>query len=108
MVEFLLIAFVVSECIVFIYLWKIAIKYLKSGNYHSIKTADNKSNTKANKTTNQKNNKTTNQTKSSWLFSEHNDPDEENKKELIKNGVYDETSFEEEELEEDDYHYEDD
>ena len=38
----------------------------------------------------------------------HEDYDEENKKELIKEGVYDETSFEEEELEEDDYYYEDD
>ena len=38
----------------------------------------------------------------------HEDYDEKLKKELIKEGKYDEFNFEEEDLEEDDYHYEDD
>ena len=38
----------------------------------------------------------------------HEDYDEKLKKELIKEGKYDDFNFEEEDLEEDDYHYEDD
>lgn len=47
------------------------------------------------------------QNKPSRLPGVHEDYDEIAKQELIKKGVYDESSFEEEDLEEDDYHYED-
>ena len=110
MLEFLLVAFVIGECIVFVYLWIIAIKHLKSGNYirnttsnyNSYKIKNKKINTKANK-------KEINQKKkSSNLPGVHEDYDEELQKELIKEEKYDSYNFEEEDLEEDDYHFEDD
>ena len=42
------------------------------------------------------------------LFSEKEDEEDKLKKEFIKKGEQEDYNFEEEELEEDDYHYEDD
>ena len=77
------------------------------------KTSKSRAYNKPSQSKNTKTKYTTSKQTTSWdksfkLPGVHEDYDEELRKELIKEGKYDSYNFDEEDLEEDDYHYEDD